>query len=86
MARKKANSEALEGLHDLVATQLTNVISKGGWDAATIGAAIRFLKDNGITAVAVPDSPLRKLLDELDPEVVSDEDYERIKAECQGSA
>ncbi len=84
--KKKASNEALEALHNLVAEQLAKAIEKGSWDAATMGAAIRFLKDNGITAVAAPGSPLQKLLDELDPEQINDEDYERIKQGCRGNA
>lgn len=83
---KKASSDALNDLHNMIAQQLAKKLESGEWDAATMGAAIRFLKDNGITAVAAPGSPLSNLLDELKPEEVSEEDYQRIMTECRGNA
>ena len=83
---KKASSDALEILHNTIATQLAKAIESGEWDAATMGAAIRVLKDNGITAIPAKGSPLGDLLDSIHPEEVSDEDYERIKKECSGNA
>ena len=79
--------DALETLHNAIAGELTTRIEGGSADAATLGAAIRFLKDNGITAVAAPGSKLGDLLDKIgNPEAVSDEEYERIKKECAGEA
>jgi len=57
-----ANEEKLARLHDLVADILTRRMESGEATAAEINAAIKFLKDNDISSVATPDSPLGNLV------------------------
>lgn len=80
MAKKTARPIALEELHNLTALQLTDIITKGvplvnretgeieGYapaPAAYFATAIKFLKDNGITAELAPGSPLEGLVSSL---------------------
>ena len=62
----KADEELLALLHNAVANALVEKVKSGEATAAELAAAIKFLKDNGITAVLAPDSPMRSLVDELD--------------------
>jgi hypothetical protein len=105
---KKASTDALEQLHNLIATKLGSMIENGrkvvvgeevdvvDVDAATLSAAIRFLKDNGVTAVPATGTPLGDLLNQMqggegaagehgDEGELSDEQYEQIKQECVGN-
>jgi hypothetical protein len=52
-----ATKDALNALHAEVAKTLTARIKDGTATAADIQAAIKFLKDNNIEALAVPGSP-----------------------------
>ena len=47
----KASQEQLEGLHGVLAQTLAEKLKGGDVDAATLGVARQFLKDNGIDAV-----------------------------------
>jgi hypothetical protein len=61
----KATEAQLSLLHGVVAEQLKKRIESGEATAADFGAAIKFLKDNGIEAVKTPGSPLAGLLESL---------------------
>lgn len=60
-----ADEETLSDLHKLVAVFLKTKIESGEATGAEINAAIKFLKDNDISAVAAPDSPLANLVDSM---------------------
>lgn len=62
---KKATDAEFNELHGEIAKQLTKRIKDGTATAADIAVAVKFLKDNGITATPVPKSPLGNLADEL---------------------
>lgn len=46
----KATKDQLSALHGVIATQLTQRLESGLWAASDVAAAIKFLKDNDITA------------------------------------
>lgn len=46
----KATKESLSDLHGVIAEQLTERLKSGLWAASDVAAAIKFLKDNDITA------------------------------------
>lgn len=72
--KKRATEEALGELHKLVAEELTRRIATGEASPADINAAIKFLQNNGIEAVASEDSPLGKLVAAL-PTFDDEEDH-----------
>lgn len=87
MARqRKASTEALEALHAAVAEALAQRLESQEATAADISAAIRFLKDNNISAVPKPGSKLEEILDKIEEDDISDEEFERIKRECGSGA
>lgn len=57
----KASTDAMASLHNEVAKQLLERVKSGAASAADISNAIKFLKDNGIEADAVPGSPTESL-------------------------
>lgn len=57
--------EVLDGLHNAVAEALRLKLSSGSATAGDLSAAIKFLKDNGIDAVATEGSSLVSLRDSL---------------------
>ena len=68
----KASNDQLSVLHGVVATVLKSALEQEYFDqqgnsvpppAAFIANAIKFLKDNGIDAVAPPGSPLHAMRD-----------------------
>ena len=61
----KASFDLLDALHSAVAHQLLDKIQTGEATAAEISVAVKFLKDNHIEALAVPDSPISNLLEAL---------------------
>lgn len=76
----KAQMLALEDLHNLTATELAKIITEGvpivnketgevvdraPAPAAYFATAIKFLKDNGITAELAPNTPMQGLVDSL---------------------
>ena len=63
--KKRASDDVLGALHELVAKELTNRILSGEATPADMNAAIKFLQNNGIEAVATEDSPLGKLVASL---------------------
>ena len=62
----KATQETLSELHGVIATELTRRIADREATAADIGAAIKFLKDNHITAAIEDNSTLSDLKRKLD--------------------
>jgi hypothetical protein len=67
----RASKEAMDGLHVQIATVLRDAIADvaGAEDkkglASLMNVARQFLKDNEVTALGVPDSPLKNLADSL---------------------
>jgi len=61
----KASKDIMEELHLSVAQDLLGKIKSGEAKANDLGVAVRFLKDNGVEAIAVEGSPLANLLDNL---------------------
>ena len=55
----------LEELHKTLAQELLDRIRSGEEKASILNVARQFLKDNGIEALPVADSPLKSLIDEL---------------------
>lgn len=55
----------LEELHKTLAQELLDRIRSGEEKASILNVARQFLKDNGIEAIPVADSPLKSLIDEL---------------------
>jgi ABC-type Zn uptake system ZnuABC Zn-binding protein ZnuA len=73
---KRASEDALGALHEAVATTLLAKVNSGEATAADLGAAIKFLKDNGIEAIATASNPLGKLADALPSFVDDDAEHE----------
>ena len=70
MAKQAATLVELQELHRLIAQSLNQRISQDiddniPTDAATLGAAIKFLKDNAVTADPADSDDLGKLRDKL---------------------
>jgi hypothetical protein len=55
------NKHALEELHSVVADELLARIKSGDAKPADLAVAVKFLKDNGVDALANNDSPLKRL-------------------------
>jgi hypothetical protein len=55
------NRLALEELHTSVAEELLARIKSGDAKPADLAVAVKFLKDNGVDALASNDSPLKRL-------------------------
>jgi predicted RNA-binding Zn ribbon-like protein len=72
--KKRASDEVLGALHELVAKELTHRIAGGEATPADLNAAIKFLQNNGIEAIATEESPLGKLVASLP--TFDDEDIE----------
>lgn len=62
----KASVDALADLHGAIASELTRRIKENEASAADIGAAIKFLKDNSITADVENNEQLQSLRDKLE--------------------
>tara|TARA_R110000787_G_scaffold118736_1_gene229589 strand:+ start:317 stop:580 length:264 start_codon:yes stop_codon:yes gene_type:complete len=63
----KANESLLNGLHQIVAADLIARISSGEATVQELSAAIKFLKDNDVTADIAFNTPLRQLEQEVTP-------------------
>lgn len=72
--KKRASEDTLGELHKLVAQALTDKINNGDATPADLNAAIKFLQNNGIEAVATHDNPLGMLAASL-PTFDDDEGY-----------
>lgn len=67
-----ASKDILAQLHNAVAEDLLHKVLSGEASAQELNAAIKFLKDNGIEALPVEDSPLADLAKSL-PDFSQDE-------------
>ena len=63
----KADSDVMNALHQMIAQDLVNRISSGEATIQEVSAAIKFLKDNDITADVEFSQPLRQLEQEVTP-------------------
>lgn len=61
----RASEAVLGALHEAVAQTLLDKVLSGEASPAEINAAIKFLANNGIEAVATEDSPLSRLASAL---------------------
>lgn len=75
---KAASKEFLEELHSEMAKDLLKKIKSGKATAADIQAARQFLRDNGISAIAKPNSNALGDLAEALPFSPNDEDPDYI--------
>jgi len=58
-------SDKLKELHDVLTQQLLDRVKSEDAKASDLNVARQFLKDNGIEALPVDNSPLKSLVDEL---------------------
>ena len=72
--KTRANEEILGLLHDVVAKDLLRRVMSGEATPAELNAAIKFLQNNGIEAIATDDNPLGKLVASL-PTFDDEEDH-----------
>lgn len=76
----KANNDMLNNLHSMVAQHLIRIIASGEATVQELSAAIKYLKDNNVTADIEFSAPLRQLEQEVTPTVelpfLSDEEDE----------
>lgn len=63
----KADSDILNTLHQMVASDLIKRIQSGEATIQEVSAAIKFLKDNDITADIEFNNPIRQLEQEVTP-------------------
>lgn len=63
--KQRASDDVLGSLHKMVAEELTRRIASGEASPADINAAIKFLQNNGIEAVATDDNPIGRLVASL---------------------
>ena len=71
--------DQLKLLHEEVAKELLSRIKNGDAKPADLAVAVKFLKDNEITALPVQDSPLKNLIDALPfPTTAELKDYKSI--------
>lgn len=68
----KAPSKSLERLHSRLAEVFGQMLDTGELTASDLNVIRQFLKDNGISAVAAPNSPMGDLIAKL-PFVVESE-------------
>jgi len=58
-------SDKLKELHEVLTQQLLDRVKSEDAKASDLNVARQFLKDNGIEALPVDNSPLKSLVDEL---------------------
>jgi len=58
-------SDKLKQLHEVLTQQLLDRVKSEDAKASDLNVARQFLKDNGIEALPVDNSPLKSLVDEL---------------------
>ena len=58
-------SKTLDELHTELAQTLLDIVRSGEAKSSHLNVARQFLKDNGIDAIPVDNSPLKKLMEEL---------------------
>ncbi len=74
-----ASEDALGGLHVLVAQVLAAKLGTDDCTAADINAAIKFLKDNNITATREANTHLQELENELGKQGIAPADDEELQ-------
>lgn len=74
----KADNNAMNELHALVAEKLKDKILSGNCTAAEMANAIRFLKDNGVEADISNNAPLQSLAHQFPDFDQDDENEARI--------
>ncbi len=67
------NKELFQSLHSALTEELLQRILSGEAKPADLAVARQFLKDNGIDALAAPDSGLRQLVDSLPFDEIDDD-------------
>lgn len=67
------NKELFQSLHSALTEELLQRILSGEAKPADLAVARQFLKDNGIDALATPDSGLRQLVDSLPFDEIDDD-------------
>jgi len=67
------NKELFQALHNALTEELLQRILSGEAKPADLAVARQFLKDNGVDALATPDSGLRQLVDALPFDDVPDD-------------
>ena len=65
MTSKRTSDDTFDLLHRALASDLVRRIEDGTATAADLNVARAFLKDNGISAVATPGSPMGTLMQTL---------------------
>jgi hypothetical protein len=60
-----ATEETMSELHEILAKELVRKIKSGEATASELSVAVKFLKDNGIEAELIQDSPIANLLSSL---------------------
>lgn len=79
----KANEDLLNGLHQMVAQDLIKKISSGEATVQELNAAIKFLKDNDVTADIQFNKPMQQLEQDVvavgELPFVEDEDEEDVQ-------
>lgn len=73
----RASESILAALHEATAMELLGRVKSGEASPAELSAAIKFLKDNGIEAVATPDNNIGKLMASL-PDFGEDVDEQSL--------
>lgn len=82
---KKASTAALEKLHNKLAEKMIQLLEgETPPTAAEMAAIAKFLKDNSVTAIAAKDSNLGRLMEAVEGEQLSDEEFDNIKAQFAG--
>ena len=61
----QASTDELAALHALIADKMAAKIRSGDFTAADLNVARQFLKDNNITALNIPKSPINSLSNAL---------------------
>ena len=78
----KANEDLLNGLHSMVAQELIRKIESGEATVQELNAAIKFLKDNDVTADIQYSKPIQQLEQDVvavgELPFVGDEDEEAV--------
>lgn len=69
-----ASNDIMASIHEAVAKELLRRIESGEAAASELSVAVKFLKDNGIEAIARDDSPLANLAASLPAFDDADED------------
>ncbi len=60
-----ANTDTLNKMHELVANHLIERLESGEASPQEVAQALKMLKDNGIQAIPVKNSPLANLMDKM---------------------